>query len=264
MSAGFLGRFGGRPFEIGEVWLAEGMQLAKDAEAADWLASQLLPLGKELGTRVGAVIPPGFEAYARVFHPATAGDDGAREVSWKEVAAWSGRTPHAEMQWEHVSDPMGRTTDPRPWKEAPVPGEVSLRIRQRLVSILKEETARPDLCWALVWKGWGGFDPEIRFPIAREIRLPGREYVLFRGPLENLGQQLICGPDRMEIAGPSLWWPEDRRWCVATEIDFCWTYVAGTEDCIARVLSDPELEALESKLEHRGDHKSDTVNARSE
>jgi len=260
LSAGFLGRIGDGRLDIGEVRLAEGMRPAEDAEAADWLSSRLLPWGTGPGSRVGAVIPTGFEAYARVFHPAMGGDDTTREVSWKEVAAWSGRTIHEQMQWEQITDPLGSTTDPRPWTQAPAPGEVPLEIRRRLVSVLKEETMRPDLCWVLVWTGWGGFEPDLSFPSAPEIGLPGRDYLLFRGPLERLGQELICGPGPGELAGPSIWWPEDQRWCVATEVDFCWTYVAGSRGCISKVLSTPGLEALETRPEHRGDYTSDTVN----
>ena len=43
---------------------------------------------------------------------------------------------------------------------------------------------------------------------------------------------------------PSLWWPDDKAWCVATEIDFNWSYVGGASDCIQQLLSDSELEAL--------------------
>ena len=40
-----------------------------------------------------------------------------------------------------------------------------------------------------------------------------------------------------------LRWPADRAWFVATEIDFEWTFVAGTEDLIDRLAVHPQLEA---------------------
>jgi len=40
-----------------------------------------------------------------------------------------------------------------------------------------------------------------------------------------------------------LWWPADRAWFVATEIDFEWAFVAGTEDLIDRLAVHPQLEA---------------------
>ena len=59
------------------------------------------------------------------------------------------------------------------------------------------------------------------------MQLPAREYVLFVGPLAGL-------PSLMEAQGgrsPNLWWPEDRAWCVATEIDLAWL-IAMTTLCV--------------------------------
>lgn len=51
----------------------------------------------------------------------------------------------------------------------------------------------------------------------------------------------------IEISGDrpvsGLRWPADRAWFVATEIDFEWTFVAGTEDLIDRLAVHPQLEA---------------------
>jgi len=43
---------------------------------------------------------------------------------------------------------------------------------------------------------------------------------------------------------PQWWWPEDRSWFVATEIDDPWTYIAGPRALIDEVL-ELELEAVE-------------------
>ena len=66
--------------------------------------------------------------------------------------------------------------------------------------------------------------------------------VLLRGRLEDV-RHTLEEVDWIYLA-PSLWWPDDRAWFVATEIDFNWTYVGGTRDCIEGVLADPSLEAL--------------------
>jgi hypothetical protein len=42
---------------------------------------------------------------------------------------------------------------------------------------------------------------------------------------------------------PNLWWPDDRAWCVASEIDLAWTYVGGTEALINDILANSQLEA---------------------
>jgi len=48
---------------------------------------------------------------------------------------------------------------------------------------------------------------------------------------------------------PNIWWPEDRAWCVATDIDLYDTYVGGSQECIEAVLGNLELEALPTTLD---------------
>jgi hypothetical protein len=42
----------------------------------------------------------------------------------------------------------------------------------------------------------------------------------------------------------NLWWPEDRSWCVATEIDFTWTYVGGDTAVVQELVEDRTIEAI--------------------
>jgi hypothetical protein len=48
---------------------------------------------------------------------------------------------------------------------------------------------------------------------------------------------------------PNLWWPDDRAWCVVTEIDFTWSYIGGSSPCIEQILRDSELEAIPTNPE---------------
>ena len=75
---------------------------------------------------------------------------------------------------------------------------------------------------------------------ARLLRLPHRDYFLYRGRLDDV-------PGWME--GPNLWWPDDRSWCVASEIDLPWTYIGGAETLIAAILADPDLGAKPLSLD---------------
>jgi hypothetical protein len=59
---------------------------------------------------------------------------------------------------------------------------------------------------------------------------------------------------------PNLWWPADHSWCVATEIDFAWTYVGGTEALIADVVADADLEALTAAITDQFGYDSDRPN----
>ena len=44
--------------------------------------------------------------------------------------------------------------------------------------------------------------------------------------------------------GVSLWWPGDRAWLVATEIDGLDTSVGATHDAVAALLAEPAVEAV--------------------
>ena len=76
------------------------------------------------------------------------------------------------------------------------------------------------------------------------LRLPCRDYLLFTGTL------LAATPMAWHAASewflpqsPNLFWPHDRSWCVATEVDLDSTVVAGTNDLVCAVLAAPGLEA---------------------
>ena len=43
---------------------------------------------------------------------------------------------------------------------------------------------------------------------------------------------------------PNLWWPDDRTWCVASDIDLASTYVGGPRPLLDRLLNDARFEAL--------------------
>jgi hypothetical protein len=59
---------------------------------------------------------------------------------------------------------------------------------------------------------------------------------------------------------PQLWWPEDRAWVVATEIDFDSTIVASTNGGAETLLNGDGLEALlvpsDGRLDIAGDEIS--------
>jgi hypothetical protein len=87
--------------------------------------------------------------------------------------------------------------------------------------------------------------------------VPGRSYHLLGGPLSEL-------PVLFDFQGrqsPNIWWPDDQAWCVATEIDFAWTYVGGSTAAIDAVLADPRLEALPARATDRFTYDSDLLNA---
>ena len=58
----------------------------------------------------------------------------------------------------------------------------------------------------------------------------------------------------------NLWWPDDRAWFVATDIDLMTTYVGGSAACIADLVSAAGLEAAVVPVDQRVTWDADTVN----
>ena len=150
------------------------MQLAQNTQAARWIVDRLHPFASD----VGGIIPDGFEAYARIFHPPyQLLVDGTRlPVRWRNICAANHKSIEVEMQQLGLDCTPARTT--------------------------------PD------------------------------EKLLWEDALNTLS--IVDWSYR----SPNLWWPDDRAWCVATEVDYSWTYVAGTVSCIEELLNDPTLEAI--------------------
>src|ERR1700690_92440 len=77
--------------------LCDDLNVTDGASAGAWIRPRL---GGEFGA-VTLQVPKGFEAYARVFHPAT--DPEWNPVRWADVAKVCGTTPHREMQWHAIA-----------------------------------------------------------------------------------------------------------------------------------------------------------------
>ncbi|MBA2523814.1 MAG: hypothetical protein H0V25_10880 [Solirubrobacterales bacterium] len=208
-----------------------------DVSPAAWVESSI----GRFGSGVGGLLPEGFSHYARILHPASK-DEGPPEQG---------------------------TLPPEPLTA--------------LCDVLGRHTETPGQCWFCLWEGVGWIEagrlqwhwldgdppptdspPVIAASFAPEVlagprvRLPERDYILLHGPLESatqLGYRFgeLCAAAGLPIdddvdaffpQSPHLAWPEDRAWCVATEIDLDSTYVAGSEKLIAAVLADDRLEAL--------------------
>lgn len=242
-----------------------------DLSAADWIVESL----HEFAADVGSVMPPVFEAYARVFHPARrrfgppGPDMSSREVTWRSIAEANGRVFHPEVQFGNLVGGWRVREQPGIWDEEPVTGTLPHRVARQLVLELERFTSTPERCWFAVWEGWGGMERTLPRGLPR-IHVPQRAYFLAAAPI-SAALQSVDPPrfpwtgdpqfaDEFGYRSANIWWPDDRAWCVATEVDFTWTYVGGRKDCIDALLSDPHLEALPAKITDHFTYLDDHVN----
>lgn len=253
-------------------------------ENADWIGPRLHPFK---AYDVGSVIPAGFAAYARVLHPA--GKYGAShpiEVRWSEVATWSGKTIHPEVQFNAISEPaLGNELAPWPWNYEPRDGVLPDRQVRALAALLSEHTTTPDQCWFCLWEGQGYLHPGGMAPLIaisatgprllRWLRLrAARRRLRRRKPRRISGRRVTPNAARSYLLfsgsvsdaagwedGPNLWWPDDRAWCMASEIDHSYSYVGGSAELINEVLAHPALEAVPAKITDGITYDSDKINS---
>ena len=192
------------------------------------------------------LLPGGFPAYARVFHPAYLSGPEVQPVRWSTVASWTGRTVHPLMQFERVAslseDINDMHRDP-PWGHRPQEGSIPEEECQTLMNVLRGYTSTPDRCFFSLWEGYGNIDDRL-YPRGARVKGRGRDYLLFCGPLQEVMSFLDEGAFPFWGYSANIWWPEDRAWCVATDIDLYDTYVGGSRECIEAMLDNPDLEAF--------------------
>lgn len=209
-------------------------EITDAVEAGAWIRERLHPFAAH---DVGALVPEGFAAYVRIDHPGR-----------------SGGPPDAGLS--------------------------------ALISVLGAHTAAPRECLLCLWAGYGWLRPGRNFSgvytrrgrlgslgriaAARarrreertlgaalpehleeraRLKLPAREYLVFRGPLEAVRAFRRDEPHGMWNDGPNLWWPEDRAWLVASDVDLDHTYVAGSRDLSAALLVEEAWTAQSVELD---------------
>jgi hypothetical protein len=237
---------------MGQVKLHPSLRLFE----ADWLAVRRAPFGSYCVT---SVVPAGFSAYVRILHPAR-GMHGER-LHWADVAAKTDGTMHRLVEFHAIN--RSRVAGLAAAATPPEPGNLPSDLLKVACAALAKHTSTPDHCWFCLWNGYGWLDetdtavtlrvskeagPQSTlvaedWPAAPRIHFPQRDYLLFEGPLEaanNLGWNMPGGG--FVPQSPNLFWPEDRAWCVASEIDLFCTLVAGSNALAETLLEDPRLE----------------------
>jgi hypothetical protein len=209
-----------------------------DLSATDWLIVSLYTFSRNLSR----IIPGHFEAYARVYHPFREGHEREGRQRWADVAARTGRsfaTPQDadDLAWGKGLDQWGRGLS----QQAAV-GEAPLAVVEPLLERVRVATTTPESCYFALWEGFG--DSPVDPGLSPKLHLPDRAYHVFTGTVEAV---LTNFSDvSWSYRSPNIWWPADRAWCVATEIDFAWTYVGGSRELIDAILADDRLEAVET------------------
>lgn len=198
----------------------DSFEAPSSAVPADWLSAARTG---EFGT-VGGLVPGGHTSFVRVHAPPP------EEVWWplyrelfERVAALGVRhTSTPDAAWYAIWDGHGfdRASMRVAWREPPDSDDERLEReadRQRLSDENERRTT------------------EIRRELAAVPRFeaPHRTYYLVTGAVSAVDR--VRYPSDNDWRNPDLWWPDDRSWFVATDVD-CWAlYVGGSDDFIAEI-----------------------------
>lgn len=239
-----------------------------DLRESEWLSERIHGFARD----VGSVVPRGLESYARIFHPL----EGLDVSHWRDLAERNGRVAHAEMQYHLIAAPPGEQAHPHEHLQHMAIGSMRAKELRLLVDVLHRHTAFEEQCFFAVWEGFaqlhggpsvavmtanGAFHPPGIAPQEAldrpRIELPSRSYLLLSGLLTEVPELQTS----LQGQSPNIWWPKGRAWCVATEIDFGWTYVGGAESLIEDLVATQGLEALRCRLSDGVTLSSDVLNA---
>jgi hypothetical protein len=227
----------------------EGVTVSDEVEPADWILAQLRPWNRGI-RHVATIVPADYPAHGRILHR---GGTRSEDLRWADIATLTGHRVDAETQYREVVgwDPAARPSAPEPWRE-PDPGSLRPDECAAVADVLGTYTTTPDDCWFSMWEGYGTAWTVLNrlAETAPRVALENRRCVLFRGPV-SAATAFRTGP---WFQSPTMWWPEDRAWCVASELDVYSTYVAATPSAIRALADHPALEVLECTPDQDIDH----------
>jgi hypothetical protein len=230
---------------------------ASSTAPAQWVVDALQTFGED----VRSLVPGRFDTYLRIFHPASR--QPSREpvsgdpVRWDHVARANGRIGHPLMQWPSITGDWSLVhggSQPGVWDHEPMEGSLPAEIGLVLADVLAMHTATPDRCWFAIWEGFGALPDVVR--AAPRFEVPARAYFLFEGPAAAIAADVMA-PFRQTA---NIWWPDDRSWCVATEIDLMSTYIGCSRGCADDLLARSSLEICEVPASAGIGWDSDTLN----
>ena len=265
-----------------------GFEPAKSARNAEWVREALR---RGRFGRVSGVVPSDFEACVAVCHPARrcvctvdnlrdfqAGLDPSEPTRWSDVAVAADPVIYGQASHRVFGISMSRPTQYRRlgddgWVVEPIGGDNGLaplirsgdvwiygaeegslptEVALSLVGLLRGATNTPDSCGFGLWDGFGFLSEAQRAGVS--ITAPHRRWLLYGGAVEQLADSF---DDSSFDQSANLAWPEDRSWCLATEIDGECTLVSGSRELISAIRDEPSLEVRavcpEDRLPRLGD-----------
>jgi hypothetical protein len=240
-------------------WIRRGRDERRMPESRNALSAE------RRGVFVSHLMPPVFEAYAKILHridayyenidnPLSGAEiailkippceplktfveqrraygQGTR-IRWRELAELLNVPFVAELDWTWYRKKLEEGCSSRFLRSGgawPVGGECT-ELASTLLPFAQTESC---------------FSQFSEIPFIGEKRPP-----LFKGSVDEVSSFLKAGGYR---CGFEYWWPVDHTWCVCSDFDLSVTVVAGSSKLISALLSSSILESIEVKSQTRID-----------
>ncbi len=179
------------------------MEWTADVSAGDWLRERI---DDPWHGTMHDVVPRGFDAYARVFHPVSRERPAGRDwpplpfarhaaqwdafhaaspeivgepVTWAQTATAMGTAMHALAQWRALIAPgviaqnEDFARDPAGWRYIdPREGQLEPTSLAAVAGVLTEHTTTPGSGFAALWEGWGGVTGGMGYGASRVLFSP--------------------------------------------------------------------------------------------
>ncbi len=247
------------------------MQPQHDESAFDWIRRSRKKLANSkndgwAGNLVSHLMPPIFEAYAKVLHgiescyenidnPLTPNEISILEIPACEelrslVESRRAQARGSRIKWKELAEVLNvpftheichewyrKKLDEGCWPRflyGPADGLLNSEECRALISILQPFSG----------------DGQCFFRFAEMPFIGTDKTLLFQGALDKLESFLKSGAYQFT---PEYWWPPNRSWCVCSDYDLMFTVVGGPRKLISALLSSDVLECLEVTSQTRID-----------
>lgn len=237
-------------------WIQTGLSELVSSEVANWK-----------GNFVSHLLPPKFEAYAKILHRITAKYENIdHPLSDREIALL--RIPPCTELRSFVESKRDNEERPRVrWKE--LAELLGVPFEREICHEWFRASLRDPTCWPRFLYGpdEGNLDYEELSTLLSLFRLfTGEQECFLRFaaiPFMGTDRPILFGGALDEVVGflkenkyqfsPEYLWPSDRKWCLCSDYDLMFTVVGGPQKLISSVLGSTALEALQVNPQTRID-----------
>ena len=264
------------------------LHAAPSLAAADWLVDESKRMGHRVDFLVPEGFEAYVRVLHPALVDVLESDEN-RWATWRETAEKHGKDLHPEVHWEDLVGHLdGDGESGEPWPElGSLPGREHRRVAA--IAARHTTADRYWLAWwdgygigpreerlvrrSLWFAEWLKERLPMPVPLPRPLfwerhRVAPHEspsqpaYLpegtpLFERPGRHYGLTYSSNPlaeatwaGRPINISPQLWWPDDRRWIVATEIDLVSTYIACSAQLADELIAGDQLEAIRVEPGH--------------